>query len=114
MRRLLRELGYVLRANRKRLNKKQDAARALLQTNAAYEMLTVEAIVECDRAKALKALLINPLIRTADQARGTLDRVWRVVRLGRAGAAGRAAPGRVRVYAGRGLCANAGRGVRSL
>lgn len=54
------------------------AARALLQINAAYEMLAVEAIVERDRAQALRALLLNPLIRTADQAKGTLERVWRI------------------------------------
>lgn len=53
-----------------------DAARALLQINAAYEMLAVEAIVERDRAKALRALLLNPMICTAAQAKGTLDRVW--------------------------------------
>lgn len=58
------------------VGKAPDAARALLQINAAYEMLVVEAIVERDRAKALRALLLNPLIRTADQAKGTLERVW--------------------------------------
>ncbi len=55
-----------------------DAVRALLQINAAYEMLAVEAIVEQDRAKALRALLLNPLIHTAAQAKGTLERVWKI------------------------------------
>ena len=54
-----------------------DAVRALLQVNADYEMLAVEAIVERDRGKALRALLINPIIRSAAQANGTLARVWR-------------------------------------
>ncbi|MBI3764209.1 MAG: hypothetical protein HY260_20405 [Chloroflexi bacterium] len=58
------------------IGKTPDVVRALLQINAAYEMLAVEAIVERDRAKALRALLLNPIIRTADQASGTLERVW--------------------------------------
>jgi len=61
------------------VGKAPDAVRALLQMNAAYETLAVEAIVERDRAKALRALLLNPLIRTADQAKGTLEQVWRNV-----------------------------------
>ena len=48
----------------------------LLQANCAYEMLAVEAIVERDRAKALRALLANPIIHTYDQAVGVLARVW--------------------------------------
>jgi len=51
--------------------------KALVQANCAYEMLAVEAIVERDRAKALRALLLNPMIRTYDQAAGVLERVWR-------------------------------------
>jgi 6-phospho-beta-glucosidase len=50
--------------------------KALLQANCAYELLAVEAIVEQDRAKALRALLLNPIIHTYDQAVGVLDRVW--------------------------------------
>jgi 6-phospho-beta-glucosidase len=50
--------------------------RALVQTNCAYEMLAVEAIVERDRAKALQALLINPIIHTYEQAAGTLEKAW--------------------------------------
>lgn len=49
---------------------------ALVQANCAYEMLAVEAIVEHDRAKALRALLINPIVHTYDQAAGVLERVW--------------------------------------
>jgi alpha-galactosidase/6-phospho-beta-glucosidase family protein len=50
--------------------------KALLQANCTYEMLAVEAIVERDRAKALRALLVNPMIHTYDQAVGVLERVW--------------------------------------
>jgi 6-phospho-beta-glucosidase len=51
--------------------------KALVQANCTYEMLAVEAIVERDRAKALRALLLNPMIRTHDQAAGVLERAWR-------------------------------------
>jgi alpha-galactosidase/6-phospho-beta-glucosidase family protein len=50
--------------------------RALVQANCAYEMLAVQGIVEHDRAKALQALLINPIIHTYDQAAGTLEKAW--------------------------------------
>jgi 6-phospho-beta-glucosidase len=50
--------------------------RALLQANCTYEMLAAEAIVERDRAKALRALLINPIVHTYDQAAGVLERAW--------------------------------------
>jgi 6-phospho-beta-glucosidase len=50
--------------------------RALVQANCTYEMLAVQAIVERDREKALRALLINPIVHTYDQAVGVLDRAW--------------------------------------
>jgi 6-phospho-beta-glucosidase len=50
--------------------------KALIQSNCAYEMLAVEAIVEKDRDKALRALLMNPIVHTYDQAAGVLDRAW--------------------------------------
>jgi len=50
--------------------------RALVQSNCAYEMLAVEAIVERNRAKALQALLVNPIIHTYAQAAGTLEKAW--------------------------------------
>jgi 6-phospho-beta-glucosidase len=50
--------------------------KALIQQNCAYEMLAVEAIVERDRAKALRALLLNPIIHTYEQAAQTLDKAW--------------------------------------
>lgn len=49
---------------------------ALVQANCTYEMLAVEAIVERDRAKALRALLSNPIVQTYDQAAAALDRAW--------------------------------------
>ncbi len=51
--------------------------RALLEANCTYEMLAAEAIVERDRAKALRALLVSPVAYTYDQARAVLDKVWR-------------------------------------
>lgn len=50
--------------------------KALIQVNCAYEMLAVEAIIERDRAKALRALLLNPIIRTYAQAAQTLEKAW--------------------------------------
>ena len=50
--------------------------RALIHRNAAYEMLAVEAIVEGDRAKALRALMSNLMVRSYNQARGLLDVIW--------------------------------------
>jgi len=53
-----------------------DDIRALVHRNAAYEMQAVEAIVEDDRAKALRALMSNLMVRSYNQARGLLDVVW--------------------------------------
>ncbi len=50
--------------------------RALVQGNCAYEMLAVEAIVERDRAKATRALLLNPMGITYDQAATIVARAW--------------------------------------
>jgi 6-phospho-beta-glucosidase len=50
--------------------------RSLIHRNAAYEMLAVEAIVEDDRAKALRALMSNLMVRSYNQARGLLDAIW--------------------------------------
>ncbi len=49
---------------------------ALLLANATFEMLWVEAVVEQDRPKALRALLASHLIHTYDQAQGILDKIW--------------------------------------
>jgi 6-phospho-beta-glucosidase len=48
----------------------------LIRHNCAYEMLAAEAIVERDRAKALCALTINPLIGSFNQARAILNLIW--------------------------------------
>lgn len=53
-----------------------DDLRALIHRNAAYEMLAVEAIVEGDRDKALRALMSNLLVDSYNQARGLLDVIW--------------------------------------
>jgi len=49
---------------------------AFLQRNCAYEMLAVQAIVERSYDQALRALLLNPLIRDVSQARAVLEKVW--------------------------------------
>jgi len=49
---------------------------AMLRMNAAMEMLWVEAVVERSREKALRAMMLNPLVRDVDQARGILDHIW--------------------------------------
>lgn len=50
--------------------------RALIAQNCAYEQLAVEAIVEEDRPKALRALLSNLMVHTYTQASGMLDELW--------------------------------------
>lgn len=50
--------------------------KTLVQTNCAYEMLVVDAIVERNREKALRALLLNPIIRTYEHAVQTLEFAW--------------------------------------
>ncbi len=49
---------------------------AVLEQNAAYEELAVEAILDHDRSKALRALALNPLIGTIDNAAAVGDVVW--------------------------------------
>lgn len=48
----------------------------LIQQNCAYEMLAVEAIVERNREKAIRALLLNPMICNYTQAAKTLEMAW--------------------------------------
>jgi 6-phospho-beta-glucosidase len=50
--------------------------KAMVQMNAAYEMLTVEAIVERSYKKALRALTVNWMVHNVGQARGILDLIW--------------------------------------
>lgn len=48
----------------------------LVQRNQAYESMAVQAIVEGDRALALRSLMSNPLVHNFNQARGILSAVW--------------------------------------
>jgi 6-phospho-beta-glucosidase len=50
--------------------------KAMLIRNCTYEMLAVEAIVARDRAKALRALMLNPMIGSYSQAAAVLVLVW--------------------------------------
>lgn len=50
--------------------------KALIRKNCTYEMLAVQAIVEHDRQKGLRALLQNPIVHTYDQAVATLEKAW--------------------------------------
>jgi 6-phospho-beta-glucosidase len=50
--------------------------RARIQLNCAYEQLLVEAVLEQSEIKALRALLMNPLIPNLSTARAILNQVW--------------------------------------
>ncbi len=50
--------------------------KAMVQMNAAYEILAVEAIVERSYEKALRALMANWMVHNAGQAKGILDLIW--------------------------------------
>jgi 6-phospho-beta-glucosidase len=52
------------------------AVQAMIKHNCAYEMAAVEAIVAHDRKAALRALLLNPMLHSYDQAAAVLDQVW--------------------------------------
>jgi 6-phospho-beta-glucosidase len=49
---------------------------AMVRTNAAFEMLWVEAVVERSYDTALRAMTLNHLVRSLDQARAILDEIW--------------------------------------
>lgn len=49
---------------------------AIIRTNAAMEMLWVEAVVEDDYDKALRAMVLNRMIQDLDQARAVLKEIW--------------------------------------
>jgi 6-phospho-beta-glucosidase len=49
---------------------------AMARTNAAFEMLWVEAIVEGSYDKALRAMSLNHLVRDLDTARAILKEIW--------------------------------------
>jgi 6-phospho-beta-glucosidase len=48
----------------------------LLLTNATFEMLWAEAVVERSYSKALRAMLLNHLVTNYDQALGILNKIW--------------------------------------
>lgn len=50
--------------------------RAMIQVNCAYEMMAVEAIVEGSYEKALRALMLNSMVRDYRQAKGILEFIW--------------------------------------
>lgn len=49
---------------------------AMVRTNAAFEMLWVEAVVEKSYDKALRAMMLNHLVHNLDQARAILKEIW--------------------------------------
>ncbi len=49
---------------------------AMIRTNAAFEMLWVEAVVEGSYDKALRAMMLNHLVHSLDQARAVLREIW--------------------------------------
>jgi 6-phospho-beta-glucosidase len=49
---------------------------ALLLTNATFEMLWAEAVMEKSYPKALRAMLANHLVRDYDQAAAILKKIW--------------------------------------
>jgi 6-phospho-beta-glucosidase len=50
---------------------------AMVRLNAAFEMLWVEAVVEKDYGKALRAMMLNHLVQNLDQAKAILQEIWK-------------------------------------
>jgi 6-phospho-beta-glucosidase len=50
---------------------------AMIRLNAAFEMLWVEAVVEKDYGKALRAMMLNHLVQNLDQAKAILQEIWK-------------------------------------
>jgi 6-phospho-beta-glucosidase len=50
---------------------------AMVQLNATFEMLWVEAVVEQDYNKALRAMMLNHLVHNLDQAKAILNEIWK-------------------------------------
>ena len=50
---------------------------AIVRLNAAFEMLWVEAVVEKDYSKALRAMMLNHLVQDLDQAKAILKEIWK-------------------------------------
>jgi 6-phospho-beta-glucosidase len=49
---------------------------AMIRLNATFEMLWVEAVVEKDYGKALRAMMLNHLVHNLDQAKSILNEIW--------------------------------------
>ena len=50
---------------------------AMVRLNATFEILWVEAVVERDYGKALRAMMLNHLVHDLDTAKGILDEIWK-------------------------------------
>ena len=50
---------------------------AMVRLNATFEMLWVEAVVEQDYDKALRAMMLNHLVHDLDQAKAILTEIWK-------------------------------------
>ena len=50
---------------------------AMVRLNAAFEMLWVEAVVEKNYGKALRAMMLNHLVQNLDQAKAILKEIWK-------------------------------------
>jgi len=50
---------------------------AMVRLNATFEMLWVQAVVEQDYGKALRAMSLNHLVYNLDQAKAILDEIWK-------------------------------------
>ena len=50
---------------------------AMVRLNATFEMLWVEAVVEQNYDKALRAMMLNHLVRDLDQAKAILTEIWK-------------------------------------
>ena len=50
---------------------------AMVRLNAAFEMLWVEAVVEKDYSRALRAMMLNHLVQNLDQAKAILKEIWK-------------------------------------
>jgi len=50
---------------------------ALVRLNATFEMLWAEAVVEKDYEKALRAMMLNHLVRDLDQVKAILTEIWK-------------------------------------
>ncbi len=57
--------------------KVQPDLQAMVRLNATFEMLWVEAVVEKDYNKALRAMMLNHLVHNLDQAKAILDEIWK-------------------------------------